>query len=577
MMSNIAYESIKKKTPLERSHIDIVAFIVLVVCWSIAVGFSGALLVAMVLALLWTHAMHVDQKWQSGRMAHQHKKYKKRVPLPLPDLVMTVRGPILDRGRILHAGDWPIGHRAEFEILVLNPSEVRPQFPVTLSVDCDSRVIEISHTEPSSAMCPEPGEYVSWTFMAHAVSHSAGAANIHICVKHADTELKATLHINSVVPRDACTIAAAGITRWKGGARAAFAWRGDQDLYDPSTFQSEEGLKITLGLSRRFRIPSTLYLSSRLSLVQKEHEDFCSHFGWNRHSDEIPQFINFLRNEVLIRQDLEFPLPTDKQFAMELGNHSYLHHSTHTAADSSNGWKGHVWVGAGQYPWLTVQNASSFEEQRDNIRKGEEIIREKLDIATSSWASPGRKFDKYTPQAVEAAGIEIGSDTNADTFSSVLKLIPPHNPEGCNSLVELTKKFPGDPDDAYKEAVLRYWLHATRRAGYAFIYMAHHHLLRYQGFGCYTITAHFFRHVLGDCDGDFYIGTVSALGKYWKTVLSPRTRCIEVNVTDAKVTIHNKGLDDVSGIPVEITMHNGKRFLQLVDVASHDQVSIKIG
>ncbi|MBD3331771.1 hypothetical protein GF356_02880 [candidate division GN15 bacterium] len=316
-----------------------------------------------------------------------------------------------------------------------------------------------------------------------------------------------------------------------------------------------------------------MFLSGRLSLVEAEHHAFCDHFGWDRKSNEIEGFIGFLRDEVDLTAMLEFPMQSERDLAMEIGNHMYLHLGTHVAADPGNGWKSHAWIGEGDYPWHHGEVGDSFTEQRDNAIKNADVIRNLLGVEVTSWGVPGRVYDENTSRAVEAAGIEVGTDTNASAFTNVLRLVPPHHPKGCDRLVEITKKYPGDPNNAYKLAMLKYWLHAARRAGGTFLFMAHHHLLLYEGWGCYHITEEFFRHVLADCDGDFYVATVTALGRYWRDVLSPKTRVIELNVDQGRVVARNTGDRDLEGLPVEIEFSDGGSLMVLASVkAGHEVV-----
>lgn len=576
VLANIVYDTIHKKTGLHRWYLDLIFFPIIVLGWSALCSSEVGIGVGLVSAICWSWAMMIDLRWRSGILSHQHGGLSERVPMPIPNLVSIIEGPILERKRHLIVGSWPLEHQAEFTLFVLNPSKIRPQFSLRVELHSESSCIDLMSETCMEISCPEPGGLFKYSFSVKAISLTDSASHVHITITHADLIIRQELVISSVFSKKHSLIKSAEISRWKGGARSAFSWRGDQDLYDPATFQSVEGLRSSLALSHRFRIPSTLYLSARLSLVEEEHRAFCEHFAWNRHPEEINEFISFLKNEVSIQQDLEFPMETEKPLGMELGNHSYLHHGTHTAADQANQWTGRVWVGAGRYHWLSTDSPDSFTEQRDNAEKGKQVIREILGVETSSWASPGRVFDSETARAVEAAGVEIGSDTDASTFTSVMKMVFPHCPSGCTAFVELTKKYPGDPDDAYKSSMLKYWLHAMQRKKTAFIYMAHHHLLQYQGEACYRITEEFFDHLLRYGNGDFYLGTMTALGRYWRDVLNPTTKCIQIERRDAMIIVRNNGTKKQSRLPLEIKLQDGRIFLNLVDVEANSETFIAI-
>lgn len=564
MLANVFYETLQKKARISRAVVDSCLLPLLAASWWVMAGTGGAATFLLLAAASLFYASHRDATLRSGRgLTTQDPRYPK-VPLPLPRLVVHIRGPILRRGTIYDCGDWPLGHQGRFELIVLNPSRVRPQFPIQVEVHVSGRGILVDGLLSGEHRCPEPGEVLRLPFVVRAAEEESGLLTIRLRLGGL-LEVR-RLSIRSVIASKKAVPVAAEVRRWKYGASAAFCWRGDLDLYDPATFQSEEGLRYSLALSRRFRIPSTLFVSGRLSLVQEEHRAFCEHFGWDRHPEEIPAFVRFLREEVRHDPDLEFPFHSDRPFACEFGNHMYLHLGTHAAADPGNGWKQFCWIGAGRYPWHKGPEGDSFTEQRDNALKNAEVLRQVLGVHPISWGVPGRVFDENTAPAIEAAQVEVASDSDASAWTNVLRLPPPHHPVGCASLVELTKKYPGDPDNAYKLAMLKYWLHLARRTGRAFIFMAHHHLLRYWDDSCYNITQEFFRHVLSDCHGDFYVATIGAVGRYWRDVLSERTRKIVVRCENGAVKVENRGVRPLSGIPVEVTLEPGGRFMILVDI-----------
>jgi hypothetical protein len=260
---------------------------------------------------------------------------------------------------------------------------------------------------------------------------------------------------------------------------------------------------------------------------------------------------------------------------MEVGNHMYLHYGTHASMDENNGWKNIAWIGDGRYPWQS-EETGSFAEQRDNAVHNTNVIQGALGIKVRSWGVPGRVQDDLTAKALEAAGIEVGSDTNASMWTNVMRLPPPHHPKGCKHLVELTKKYPGDPNNAYKVAMLKYWMGlAVRRRG-TFIYMAHQHLLRYEGMAGTAATEEILRHVLEYYRGDFYVSTVFGIGQYWERVLCPQHRWVSVVISDGTVMeATNKGNEALDDIPIEITFSNGKQLLMLVSLPAERKIIIK--
>ncbi len=577
MFANVIYETLQKRYHWSRWVMDAGALAAIVAGVTITVGPWTGLLLAVFCGLVWAYTLLLDVHARTDELAHQDRRFgiaaaPRQIPMPIPELILTVRGPVLARNQILELGDWPEGHEADFELLILNPSIIVPQWPVTVGVlAVGSGLLAVidpagEHKTPGSGEC-----------LSLPLRLKAGAPNspgeVQITVTHGDLEIQETLRLRRVVPSADARPVAAVIRRWKGGARAGFGWRGDHDLYDPSTFQSADGLRKALEISRQFRLPSSLYLSARLSLEQEPLKEFGDHFGFDRHPEEIPGFIDFLKNEVTMDANLEFPYETPTKLAMELGNHMYLHYGTHAAVDPGNNWTLRAEMGKGQYPWQG-EARDSFSEQRDNARHNLDVIREKLGVTIQSWGVPGRANDADTARALEAAGMVVASDSDAPAWTNVMRLTPPHHPEGCDHLVEISKKYPGDCNNIYKIRMLRYWLHAARRTGRVFLYMAHHHLLMYEGTSCYQLTRAFFHEALTTCKGDLYAATVTALGLYWERVLCPQHKWIRVTVDEKQITVKNSGTEALEKLPLEIEMANGTHYMTLVDVPANSAVVI---
>jgi hypothetical protein len=141
----------------------------------------------------------------------------------------------------------------------------------------------------------------------------------------------------------------------------------------------------------------------------------------------------------------------------------------------------------------------------------------------------------------------------------------------------MTKKYPGDPDNAYKVAMLKYWIYLARKKRQTFVFMAHQHLLRYEGIAGTHCAEAILRHVLADCKGDFYVTTVYGLGWYWERVLCPEHRRVSVQIKNAHtMTVNNSGDDALDGIPVEITFSNGGNLLVLADLPANGSVDIDL-
>ncbi|MHC4981659.1 MAG: hypothetical protein ACYTF6_00635 [Planctomycetota bacterium] len=572
-ISNTVYDTFWKKWLWQRWQMEPVAYAVITIGWAIVAGPWVALAVALVLALAWAWTLYIDLRWRGSKFAHQSTVYGKFAPVPIPHLILHLWGPVRDRGRICKLGDWPEGHQAEFEAIIINPSLVRPQFPMKLEVTPSSDLVQVLDAPEGDVHTPEPERMCRLKFRLRAAK-PGGPVDILVKLTHHDHVRKERLRLNSVVPKEAVRLVGAEIGKWKGGARAAFGWRGDHDMYDPSTFQDTAGLKMAFGLARRFFLPSTVYLSGRLALVEDEHRKFCEHFGWNRHTEEIPEFIRFIREQVHVQAEMDFPFECDRPYYAEIGNHMYHHYGTHASAAEENDWR-MCTIGDGKYSWQG-EAKDDYHEQLDNCAKCNEVFQEKLGFFPMSFAVPGRDYSENTPRAVEDTGIRVGSDSDASQWINVMKLPRPHHPEGVERLVDVTKKYPGDCHNIYRIAVLWYWMHAARRAGGHFLHMAHQHMLRYFDNACYHLTERMLHYVLDECHGDFYVSTVSGIAMYWERVLCPEHRVVKASVQDGSVAVENTGAADLDRLPVEVELAGGRRFMALVDAPAGDKITVSI-
>jgi hypothetical protein len=82
------------------------------------------------------------------------------------------------------------------------------------------------------------------------------------------------------------------------------------------------------------------------------------------------------------------------------------------------------------------------------------------------------------------------------------------------------------------------------------------------------------RSILADTEGDIWCGTLSAIGRYWRDVLSERTRCIDVQTINDRVQLINTAGRAIEGIPVEVTLNSGRRFMRLVDAEADSTIDV---
>lgn len=573
LIPNTIYETAERKGGLPREPCDLLVLLAVTIGATLLGGPWIGAVMALACGLTWIAALFVEMRWRSDVPARQFAS-KPRVPLPIPLLIVQVRGPVLTRSRQHYSlGYWPAGLSQDFELLILNPGIVRPQLPLQVELHTNGTGVKATIVGDAPVRCPEPSEVIRVVLRVTA-GQAGTTGEVRVHATHGDWSWQRTLRLDGVVGADA-PVVRASITRWKHGTAGAFNWRGDHDLYDPPTFQSADGLRRVLGLAMRFRLPTSIMLSAKLNLDQPAHEQFCKHYGWDRHSEEIPSFIEFLRTEVDTALEQEFPVSNARPLAAEIGNHCYLHYGTHAAADPGNEWKSHARMGAGKYEWMSTFPCDSLTEQRDNLLKGSELIEKHLGFRPASYTIPGDVKDEFTPRAVEAAGLEVSSEVDASKLQKLLFFPRQHHPVGCERLVELTRVLPKDPVNASQIAMLKFWVGVARRTGRAMVYLAHHHVLLYKSNACFNLTAELVRSVLADNEGEIWCGTLTTIGRYWRDVLSERTRCVRIEVTGGEVVIHNDGDRVLSGVPVELDDAQGRRHMRLVEVPPRG--SIRIG
>ena len=92
----------------------------------------------------------------------------------------------------------------------------------------------------------------------------------------------------------------------------------------------------------------------------------------------------------------------------------------------------------------------------------------------------------------------------------------------------------------------------------------------------YHLVEELLRYVLAEQEGDLYVATLTSVGRYWRDVLSERTRCIDIRVDGQTVHIANNGARALSGLPMEIDMSEGRRFMRLVDVNAHEVLKLLV-
>ncbi len=493
-------------------------------------------------------------------------------PSTHPELTTNLVGPFVERMPAYNLGTLVVGRRFEMRLLIGNHTTVPTQ-----------TAIRVRTTSPTSLVCEQefgelvprlkPGE-VHELKQQWKVDSQAGASAIGFEIEWGHLSRRLNVSFDACVPADGLHVAQATITRYPGACRSAFAWRGDMDLYDESTLQSIEGLEVTFGLATRYRMPQTMYLSTRLSLDQKAAEGWANHYGCDRGAGRIPVFIDWMQANVDLRHECAYPFRSAKRFVIELGNHGHLHFGTDTAGASENGWKPKAKMGAGVYPWMG-EDRSSFGEQRDNAMQARRLCEQLFGYMPKSWAMPDRTNDRYTAAAMEAVGCEVLSDSDVRTQHNVILQPPPHHPYGTLA-VELTKRYPGDPEHIFHVAMNLFWIHRAHRKGIPVVFMCHQHMRQFDGYACTRFTEYTLRYALSRFQGDLHINTVFGIGKYWREVLSPKTRRVNVELEGDEIRILNRSDYALAEAPVDITLTGGQRLTVLLNLASGAERTLRL-
>lgn len=493
--------------------------------------------------------------------------------LRVPRLVYMLEGPFVARLPRHRLGVLWVGLPVSLELRVVNSSRQPWPNPLHVRLEAPAGWLQNSATEQIIEPLPSGGVgRVSWTLRPNTAC-SSGEWVIRIDGDQMVQGLRVSFDGCRRV--EEARIVKAAITLYPGGRKSAFVWRGDMDLYDVRTFQSIEGLEMTLGLAARYAIPQTMCLSTRLSLDENAAREFAAHQGLETGAADIPQFIQWLSRTVDLRHRAPWPARgADKPYVMELGNHGHLHYDTAAAAAPENGWKSHAKMGAGRYPWMG-EDSSSFGEQRDNILEAARWCERLLGFVPRSWAKPGRCNDADTARAAEAAGCEVLSGSDIRVRDNVLFQPPPHHPGGTNA-AELTSRYPPDPQNGFHFFMLIFWLNRARRLGRPMIFMCHQHMRQWDGPVCSLFTEALIRRMLIDFHGEFYVDTLFGVGKYWREVLSPQTRRLTVSLAGLRLIVENHSDMDFEHVPVDLELEDGARSTVLVSVRSGQKIEVDL-
>jgi len=561
--ANVVWELAAKRAHVERFRLEVVAAIIALMLlwvsgtvWGVVVTI-GALLLLMEI---------INRFWERTLLTAAYTRLNQAGPVPSanPEIIITLEAPFIERMPQYRLGVLWVGVPFEIELVVGNHSCIPTQTPVQILLFAPSSWLAGQGAERSLGLLSS-GSVVSTNWRL-CPDTPQGGGSIEIMVEWGGASQRIHIRYDECRCAVDAKIKQAVIGRYPGGRRSAFSWRGDMDLYDTSTLQSIEGLEVALGLAARYCFPQTMCLSTRLSLDEVAAREWALNYGADRGAADIPRFVQWVRDNVELCHSAAYPALSDKPYILELGNHGHLHYDTATSAAPENGWQSHARMGAGNYPWLG-SDTSSFGEQRNNALEARHWCERLLGFTPRTWAKPGRCNDADTPRAVEAAGCEVVSGSDIRAIDNVLFQPLPHHPESTDT-VELTSRYPGDPQHIYHVAMLLFWLHRSERCGIPMVYMCHQHMRQFEGKACTRFTEYLLRTVLKDFNGDFYVDTLFGIGKYWKEVLSPKTRRVSVSLLAHRIMVENRSDIDVERLPVDLELTGGARSTVFVSVRS---------
>jgi hypothetical protein len=586
-LANTFSEFFVKKIRWSRTAVEIcLAILGLLILWLAGAGPVVVLLAFVILLGLELYVSKVERQLLSTSYSpidpiglrratpRSTRNLAKGYPTPSthPELTLNMVGPFVARTPRYQLGTLLTGRRFELRLIIGNHTIVPTQTGIRVRTEAPG-ALHCDGAFETMLDRLEPGQVHDWK-QQWTVRSVAPAGKIRFTIEWGHFQYQLEVGFEGCSLPTERTIKRAAITRYPGGCRSAFAWRGDMDLYDESTLQSIEGLEVTFGLAARYRMPQTMYLSTRLSLDLPAAQQWADHYGVDRGAKRIPAFIEWLRTHAELCHGCSYPFTSAKRFVLELGNHGHLHFGTDTAGALENGWKPKAKMGAGAYPWLGIDR-SSLGEQRDNAMEARRFCEKLFAYTPKSWAMPNRTNDRFTAAAMEAAGCEVLSDSNVRTQQNVLLQPPPHHPHDTSS-VELTKRYPGDPQHIYHVAMNLFWIHRAHRKGIPVVFMCHQHLRQFDGYACTRFTEYTLRYVLHHFQGDLHINTVYGLGKYWREVLSPKTRRVQVLAKENQVTVRNQSDVPLADVPLDIHLADGKRLTVLVNVPAGKEICVPL-
>ena len=517
------------------------------------------------------------------RFKREFSYLHRQLPPPQPSVVLNVRCPLVRaKGGVLDIGDRPVGVPFKVTAMVHNIGRLRAA-AVELSLRANGASYRLDRSFVQSFDL-EPGEARAYDFTVTPLVASENRSSLLVEARHAGGTETRRLVVRSVFAPEEHPPVRCGIYRWRYGLPAASAWRADIDGFD--NLSNEGTLQTAFDLSGLFRIPPSLFISSRLTL------DFEEWFRWvqkfpEKMNGEVSRsrFESWLRflGQIKACNDLEYPLLDQVWPCAQVGNHMYYHYWSPYGYDASQdtSWRRNVAPGEYHHGWQTSEDGGedALGEIVDNIRLNNLKLKAFFGVEPTTWSAPGNKSHPLYPRALSQAGLVGSSEAverrsllgrNIAPYRPDLGVCMPYHPEGSR-IVETgahTRRF--DPFTPTQLLSLKRALRRAPRSGSQVTYLWHPHLRQYSPFfgrvdstKCFP---EFLRFLVQDLGSKCWLTTHHNIAQYWESVLCPEHKAVRTSVAKGAASVQNTSGAALRGLPVDVECVGGKRACFLVDL-----------
>ena len=372
---------------------------------------------------------------------------------------------------------------------------------------------------------------------------------------------------------------------WKYGKKAAVCWRSDFCFLWPQKGMDKTALENLSRLIKKWGMPVTLFISSRLVLDKDEVVRTLQHFGLatREQAEKIyDDFITFLQM-FDIEQYTEYP---NFVGSLSIGNHGGYFHPGRVAGQSIyNKWESGWSSQDGKIEWLlerwrmNIKLPIDYTFNQLNSMLNSELINDILGVKPYSWSAPRDETTSTMATELEKIGVKYAS--GADNYKRIsIRFIPrrpkasvvlPYHPTGCHSLVESRCIMnPHDPDDIFDFASLKKSVKFCIESGAQITFLIHPHLRLRKKRNSIKFVEGLFLFLSENLDS-LWVASHENLLNYWENVFCPIHRVIVFDIKQGRViNMSNKPLEHV---PILIRFANGWRMVRIITLKPHETFS----